>query len=72
MLATPEEPDNPLKPNRYCRLTEERLPAWRREPPEEGAPPRPQLLITMPPLGNVFDDLINIVIDPRQVQDLLG
>lgn len=71
ILRTPEEPDSPLKPNRYYRLTEEGLPAWTREPPEEGAPPRPQLLITMPPLGNVFEDLINIVIDPRQVQDLL-
>jgi len=70
-LSTPEEPDSALKPNRYYRLTEEGLPAWTREQPKEGAPPRPQLLITMPPLGNVFDDLINIVIDPRQVQDLL-
>ena len=71
MLRSSEEPDNPLKPNRFYRLTEEGLPTWTQVPPKEGDPPRPKLLITMPPLGNVFDELLNIVIDPRQVQNLL-
>ncbi|MBT4161010.1 MAG: hypothetical protein HOC70_10435 [Gammaproteobacteria bacterium] len=71
-LPTPEEPDNPLKPNRLYRLTELGLPAAAQLLPKEGAPSKPQLLITMSQLGNVFGDLLNIIIDPRQVQDLLA
>ncbi|MBV04968.1 MAG: hypothetical protein CL474_03135 [Acidobacteria bacterium] len=71
-LPAPEKPGNPLNPNRYYRLTEEGLPAWTRAGPKEASPPRPRLLITMPQFGEVFTDLINIAIDPKQVQNVLA
>ena len=71
MLRTPEEPDNSLQPNRFYRLTELGLPASVQVPPKEGELAKPSLIITMSQLGNVFGDFLNIVIDPKQVQDLL-
>jgi hypothetical protein len=67
-LPVPEESGSPLKPNRFYRLTEEGLPAWAQEGPKQE---RPTLLITMPQFGEVFGDLVNMAIDPRQVQNLL-
>lgn len=72
MLKTSDEPDIPLKPNRFYRLTELGLPATALQAPKEDEPPKPQMHITMSPLGNVFGDLLNLVIDPRQVHNLLA
>jgi len=70
-IRVPQEPNSPLRPNRFYRLTELGLPASAKEWPKEGDPPRPRLLFTMSQLGNVLGDWRNIVIDPEQVRDLL-
>lgn len=70
-LRIPEESGNPLKPNRFYRITELGLPGSARVWPKEGDPPKPRIIFTMLPIGNVLGDWRNIVIDPKQVEDLL-
>ena len=70
-LPTSDAPDNPLKPNRFYRLTELGFPASVQVGPKEADRPRSRMLVTMSQLGNVMVDLRNILIDPKQVQDLL-
>jgi len=71
-LEVPEGPDSPLKPNRFYRLTELGLPAAAQVWPKEDDPPRPRMLFTVSQVGNVLGDWRNIIIDPKQAEDLLA
>ncbi|MDC3343960.1 hypothetical protein OAW22_06990, partial [Pseudomonadales bacterium] len=67
----PEEPNSPLEPNRFYRITELGLPAAAKNFPKPDDPPRPRIAYAQSPLGNVLGEWRNILIDPAEVQDLL-
>jgi hypothetical protein len=70
-IRVPDEPNSPLKPNRFYRITELGLPATAQVWPKPGDPPRARINYARSPLGNVLGEWRNIIIDPVKVQDLL-
>lgn len=69
-ITAPEEQGSTLRPNRFYRITELGLADWYRGAPRPGGPPKSALVFTRSPLGEVIGEWRNILIDPKDVQNI--